>query len=1709
MTNFSAIEGWAPPGVAAPVIGNHAVDAATMFLGLDDNDGINVFDAIILALNNVHKGTSALNEGLFTVVSTYSMRDKVDGLLERIVGKLLTENTPESKKILENLEKKMSDEKSEAGKFLKAHKKFAAAKKKGNFLKTYQQQFSTNTAKDAAMRKELIDLMTYIHQYSDGEGGNFKVPKVVAKEVPTIKEEVKKFTEKVKEQATADEVTFFVNNEKYEPYLNKDGTVSPKQRSKISSDFAIANMDAINALLATQVKTEVEEESLNTSEEVPVKRPKGMVDRAAETSESAAHFMSQVALASKSPFFLRLSSLLTPFLPKDLTYEVRDTPLENGNKGEYDWRNSHLVVAVDKPMTVMHEFVHAATLYMFNDPKFKPTKNQRIAMGQINTLYKLVKSKIEATPLNELPFPIANHMENIGEFMAWGLTANAFQNYLKTITVQKRSLWQQFTNKLSDLLGIPASYTDAFSGLIQSTDLLLTEETNPLGSTLNSSSNFDAKAFQSDTNTDTIEMNEDNTMRLFETLSDINGNDTVEHQTHLRKLLRSLVTKVQNKASIYQRTKGKETGGIALGGDIYLNLADATKGILPGIRLSGQEVLVHEMVHTLIANAVHTTAEAAIQIRDLYKLADKAVFSKADEDVDPQNKAGERVMSWRAFMPAGIDSTHTSFDIQKKIAQENYDYIFGDSIVTTEHRIIDKVTGEPSIQKIGNHYNEFAAHAVTNAPMMAYLAKIKENSLQVEGKTGTLFNKVMSIVNSIIDTVSKLFGNEGALTLDKRMERLVNELAGNDHRQKSIAYNAIEKFSDSTDAISAGLISAITSPIVKVLDYTIKKSKNSSVRTVAETVRHLDKFDPDVFFDTIKQIRGNTIEAEDNIRTAILTELQGDNPRDHYLYVLNRKSNQLLDQTRLATADYIAKHLLESFVSGTRLTNSIKLAITKVFLQTDMTALTADGKTPAQYNSEEIYDLITDNGYLQKQIDVRTNEILTDPLIDSTYHKWYTRMSENMGKSMATGKDKFGIDIVNPELIASAEWLTKQPTITDPVKLANASKRISTLATLYAIQNTNSNAKAEAAKIYRKELDANVNENGITFTMAVHKDSITHSREVNFLGESKLMAKGYIKENFDPGIATKVGTLEDKKEFEEEGYILRQAINKDDAHDPNKDERTFIYVNPHGRSTTLTSGIVSYTNKRSSGTGILDGRIQTKSTDPVKDTANDFPQILASKIALMDKLATNSKVTNLELTPGVNSLRPIFNPQGEIVDFNYNMSEESKIELLGKHDAFDDVLGSMEASIVDKVNTNTVNNTLIEASYEDFKKNHKKYPHKWIPIGPRVASERYRNIWQMMPYEAKAHIKKVWGSDTMYVPAHMGVLIFGQHKATVANLSKKHDPALSQLHNFVNHTAATVLNRTSVKYAESILIETVSAAKDAIVVKTGTVLFGNASSNSYMLKIMGVPTLTVFKGQYDGVKYAKKWLTDSARLDYLIREERLVPSKKGDKAILNEIVKLESELQTNPLKDLIDEGVFQTLNEDLNNEHDTFSFKGKLERKLQENRYVNAIAEGTPEFAKTLMKEGLMLHGSDLYNFMREATQLSDLAARYTLHTHNLSQGMSHEKSVNLAMRAFIEYDTPTHKAIQYANDTGLFMFSKFFMRIQRVLVYMAVHHPSQLVTSMGLMFGLGIGPETPWTQIPTPEKFFSKFNFDPIELFLQIFKAPATGNVAGGLLAG
>ncbi len=64
---------------------------------------------------------------------------------------------------------------------------------------------------------------------------------------------------------------------------------------------------------------------------------------------------------------------------------------------------------------------------------------------------------------------------------------------------------------------------------------------------------------------------------------------------------------------------------------------------------------------------------------------------------------------------------------------------------------------------------------------------------------------------------------------------------------------------------------------------------------------------------------------------------------------------------------------------------------------------------------------------------------------------------------------------------------------------------------------------------------------------------------------------------------------------------------------------------------------------------------------------------------------------------------------------------------------------------------------------------------------------------------------------------------------------------------------------------------------------------------------------------------------------------------------------------------------------------------------------------------------------------------------------------VSKDAALHQVRQAFVNYDVPTHKGLQYANDMGLIWFTKYYVRIQSVIFQMVRENPLQALALLAV----------------------------------------------------
>ena len=764
---------------------------------------------------------------------------------------------------------------------------------------------------------------------------------------------------------------------------------------------------------------------------------------------------------------------------------------------------------------------------------------------------------------------------------------------------------------------------------------------------------------------------------------------------------------------------------------------------------------------------------------------------------------------------------------------------------------------------------------------------------------------------------------------------------------------------------------------------------------------------------------------------------------------------KMAEKQRMETIADTAKGVMDSFKdAGKHITSETEASISKVLLRTGAFTLLDD------YGVAGIKDMIEDKAQLNKAIETEFAKL--SGFKEQHYYHTQAKALANLRTSGWASVDNLN---TNAYSISRLYGTGKVP----PAYAAEAKPVIERLVSLYGLKYSE---KTDALiEVLRTEANREDGGNGIEQTLRMHRKIYEDSKRDLFDGNESLMFHGYLAEVHNPKTDfVVVRDADEGAKYEEQGYVLSHQIPLD-KHDT--DQRpAMLYVLRGGGLLRRQTGGISLTGMNAKGK-TKHGNYYDPTNAKGYSNMQSMSSIYQAKQAEMHKQFMPvvgfdpRKVTE-------NKMVPLFNEDGKIVDYRYMMKEDMRDNLLERDNRFAHLLGVSKASVADKVNTRKNNRKVIEELKRIYRKDYARNPQNFVRIHHGVPDEELREIWDLLPNGTIQDIHKIWGVGGMYVPKTMVRPLFGQRRASmsyVVNKEKLNVPEqiylglakviLRQYGSMKLKLRGDDLDKyanqvgVGIRRFEDVWQEIVAEMKDTIVVKTLTVLAENILSNTSILKMYGMSNADIVNYQIEAFKAVMDYERDRSALAQLKIKMDTGYTQGDEEEIEAEIVRLESEIQKNPVKELIDAGLKPTLVEDINMEDNEYSYKSQL---------VEWVNEKTSSWNKQMLDAGKVLymtHDTTLYKLLSKSTQYSDFVARYALFKHQTTRKknpLSKADALYEVSEAFVNYDINLPKWLDFGDRMGILPFIKYFLSIQRVIYKLIKDHPADVLTTV-LMF--------------------------------------------------
>ena len=752
------------------------------------------------------------------------------------------------------------------------------------------------------------------------------------------------------------------------------------------------------------------------------------------------------------------------------------------------------------------------------------------------------------------------------------------------------------------------------------------------------------------------------------------------------------------------------------------------------------------------------------------------------------------------------------------------------------------------------------------------------------------------------------------------------------------------------------------------------------------------------------------------------------------------RQTTLLAQSRDTLKTAAMRSLYSKFESsGVTLDDKTKSAVAYGLLRTDVQSLVA------HMPMEDVLKMVTSQKARQARIQTLEKQVLgyahgahklmrakdlAHYLNTNEGHMLLAKNAEVIAKGIGTHYQKDTQENASPDEIAALDQL----------------------ATLYALDRFKHPGKAELMKLVQNAPAA------LEFTLKLHQSLVSQGQRL-FVDNPLSFRKGYLPDLSHPNRVVGIVTPGESgqvlgqgavnlelsgnvQQLQKEGW---QVIGLLEQHPSDKGPQKVLLLHPDLGYQRYVSGTVDLLNPERMGVEVLD-RTQR--------------EIIEANKARLAQSRAMEKIDYRNYTPETQPMGyiPAYDSEGYVMAYNYEMQASTRDVHLERNNDFIELLGTLQGMNVYKQDVIQHNQEVAEMVWNTYKENFRKNPKAFVALDPDSENPEIAQKWRMLPRSFREAATQLFGQEnTIWVHSDMLNPLLGFKKWSLTNVFDSSHPGAKFLAQTFKGLLGNDIARARVARYEHAIQEIVGKMKNFIVIRSLTVLFNNILANTVVLLIKSKSNpLHLFKDMGTALVHSTQYMRDfaeAARLRTEIRAGNDTPEN------VRKLIIVEDKLERNPLKDFLQEGMLSSIVEDIEMSNNTLQYRSDFQEK------VHTSLDKLPQGLRNIIEMIMVSPGTKPHQFLASMTQLSDFVAKYALYKAEMRAGAKHEDAVQTASDTFINYDIPTSPALQYANDMGLVMFTKFAIRIQHVLLDIARNNTGKMLIYTSLMAALTNAP--------------------------------------------
>lgn len=600
--------------------------------------------------------------------------------------------------------------------------------------------------------------------------------------------------------------------------------------------------------------------------------------------------------------------------------------------------------------------------------------------------------------------------------------------------------------------------------------------------------------------------------------------------------------------------------------------------------------------------------------------------------------------------------------------------------------------------------------------------------------------------------------------------------------------------------------------------------------------------------------------------------------------------------------------------------------------------------------------------------------------------------------------------------------------------------QIDQLVSLYALKGQDITEREMVAQLQARDPQA-------VHNLLVYVQSLNKEEDQKIVSEAARMNgyKGYIPDHSRGEVSLIIARDSERDDLERRGYT-RVADDKTDA--SSLVSRGY-YMSTTKQAGNYSQGVLQQVQNTYRGVNATTGLTVNGTTSGVISGV--------AVVTITDALNQAQSVADPK-----HALIPVMDENGEVLYYERGMDPDLMNQYLQPPSNMAMMVGAWAGRHVEETASNQYNMGLVDALKKIWDNRLLATDSEFIDMSS-ATDPIYAESWKVIPPQLKDHILEVFGEDGFMVRKDMINVALGYRDPSIVDVWTGNHRLPEAVEVAVKAVAKMTMGDKGFKIlanAETITMNTVSTAKDIIVVRSLVVPLLNTQSNVFQLVNLGIGTKAIMKGYRDKFVEIDKFNENLTKIMGLRAQIKLAANNKNRVMILNQQIQvLEDENKRFSIYPLIEAGAYKSISEGMT-ELDVSITDGKLAD------WVESKVNKLPAGVQTVVKYGLLSKDTAIYQGANKAVQYGDFIGKSILYDHLLSQGVKPDDAIARVNEEFVNYSILPGRMRTGLESIGATWFLTFKIRSMKTALNMIRNNPARsLVGIAGL--GLDSGPIT------------------------------------------